>query len=138
MSDQKSDRIASIALSHVVLPLKHEISDAKVFTGRQKPMTEVNFLFCELETVEGRSGVGFSYSKRAGGPAQFAHAREVADNLIGEDPSDIDRLRVKLLWAGASVGRSGVAVQAIAAMRRGEEDVVSLQEYDAARLARRS
>ncbi len=30
------------------------------------------------------------------------------------------------------------AVQAIAAMRRGEEDVVSLQEYDAARLARRS
>ena len=120
MSDQSpgrnSDRITSIALSHVVLPLKHEISDAKVFTGRQKPMTEVHFLFCELETVEGRSGVGFSYSKRAGGPAQFAHAREVADNLIGEDPSDIDRLRVKLLWAGASVGRSGVAVQAIAAI----------------------
>ena len=116
MSDQKPDRITSIALSHVVLPLKHEISDAKVFTGRQKPMTEVNFLFCELETADGVSGVGFSYSKRAGGPAQFAHAREVADNLIGEDPSDIDRLRVKLLWAGASVGRSGVAVQAIAAI----------------------
>ena len=116
MSDQKPDRITSIALSHVVLPLKHEISDAKVFTGRQRPMTEVNFLFCELETADGVSGVGFSYSKRAGGPAQFAHAREVADNLIGEDPSDIDRLRVKLLWAGASVGRSGVAVQAIAAI----------------------
>ena len=120
MSDQSpgrsSDRITSIALSHVVLPLAHEISDAKVFTGRQKPMTEVNFLFCELETADGLSGVGFSYSKRAGGPAQFAHAREVADNLLGEDPSDIDRLRVKLLWAGASVGRSGVAVQAIAAI----------------------
>ena len=116
MSDQKPDRITSIALSHVVLPLKHEISDAKVFTGRQKPMTEVNFLFCELETADGISGVGFSYSKRAGGPAQFAHAKEVASNLIGEDPSDIDRLRVKLLWAGASVGRSGVAVQAIAAI----------------------
>ena len=116
MSDQKPDRITSIALSHVVLPLKHEISDAKVFTGRQRPMTEVNFLFCELETADGVSGVGFSYSKRAGGPAQFAHAKEVAGNLIGEDPSDIDRLRVKLLWAGASVGRSGVAVQAIAAI----------------------
>ena len=38
----------------------------------------------------------------------------MADNLIGEDPSDIGRLYVKLLWAGASVGRSGVAVQALA------------------------
>lgn len=110
------DTITRLCLSHVVLPLATEISDAKVFTGRQKPMTEVNFLFCELETADGLSGVGFSYSKRAGGPAQFAHAREVADNLLGEDPSDIDRLRVKLLWAGASVGRSGVAVQAIAAI----------------------
>ena len=110
------DTITRLCLSHVVLPLATEISDAKVFTGRQKPMTEVNFLFCELETADGISGVGFSYSKRAGGPAQFAHAKEVASNLIGEDPSDIDRLRVKLLWAGASVGRSGVAVQAIAAI----------------------
>ncbi len=108
--------IAHIKLSHVILPLKTEISDAKVFTGRQKPMTEVNFLFCELETTDGHTGLGFSYSKRAGGPAQFAHAKEIVDNLIGEDPNDIDRLRVKLLWAGASVGRSGVAVQAIAAI----------------------
>ncbi|WP_182049703.1 L-talarate/galactarate dehydratase [Changpingibacter yushuensis] len=111
-----SDSITNVKLSHVVLPLKHEISDAKVFTGRQKPMTEVHFLFCEIETADGFSGVGFGYSKRAGGPAQFAHAKEIADNLIGEDPNDIDRLRIKLLWAGASVGRSGVAVQAIAAI----------------------
>ncbi|MDY5148056.1 enolase [Actinotignum sanguinis] len=110
------DTIAHVKLSHVILPLNNPISDAKVFTGRQKPMTEVNFLFCEIETTDGHSGLGFSYSKRAGGPAQFAHASEVADNLIGEDPNDIDRLRVKLLWAGASVGRSGVAVQAIAAI----------------------
>ncbi|MGO1944248.1 MAG: L-talarate/galactarate dehydratase [Ancrocorticia sp.] len=111
-----ADTIAHVKLSHVILPLKTEISDAKVFTGRQKPMTEVHFLFCELETTDGHSGLGFGYSKRAGGPAQFAHAKEIADNLIGEDPNDIDRLRVKLLWAGASVGRSGVAVQAIAAI----------------------
>lgn len=111
-----SDKIRHISLSSVVLPLKTEISDAKVFTGRQKPMTEVHFLFAEIETEDGFSGVGFSYSKRAGGPAQFAHAKQVADNLIGEDPSDIGRLYVKLLWAGASVGRSGVAVQALAAI----------------------
>ncbi len=111
-----SDKIRHIALSSVVLPLRTEISDAKVCTGRQKPMTEVHFLFAEIQTEDGHSGVGFSYSKRAGGPAQYAHAKQVADNLIGEDPSDIGRLFVKLLWAGASVGRSGVAVQALAAI----------------------
>jgi L-alanine-DL-glutamate epimerase-like enolase superfamily enzyme len=35
--------------------------------------------------------------------------------LLGEDPSDISRLWTKLCWAGASVGRSGMAVQAIGA-----------------------
>lgn len=111
-----SDTIRHISLSSMVLPLKTEISDAKVFTGRQKPMTEVHFLFAEITTADGFGGVGFSYSKRAGGPAQFAHAKQVADNLLGEDPNDIGRLYVKLLWAGASVGRSGVAVQALAAI----------------------
>ena len=35
--------------------------------------------------------------------------------LIGEDPNDIARIWDKLVWAGASVGRSGLATQAIAA-----------------------
>ncbi|MHA6625039.1 L-talarate/galactarate dehydratase [Pseudonocardia sichuanensis] len=109
------DRITSVTLSSVTLPLGAGISDAKVLTGRQRPMTEVAFLFAEITTEAGHEGVGFSYSKRAGGPAQFAHAREVAPDLIGEDPSDIGRLWTKLVWAGASVGRSGAATQALAA-----------------------
>ncbi|POX37348.1 enolase [Streptomyces sp. Ru73] len=110
------DTIAWIRLSSVTLPLATPISDAKVLTGRQKPMTEVAFLFVEIETAQGHQGIGFSYSKRAGGPAQYAHAKEIADELIGEDPSDIGKLWTKLVWAGASVGRSGVATQAIAAV----------------------
>ncbi|HVK36128.1 MAG TPA: mandelate racemase/muconate lactonizing enzyme family protein [Microlunatus sp.] len=78
-------------------------------------MTEVAFLFVEVTTQHGHTGIGFSYSKRAGGPGQFAHAKEIADVLIGEDPSDIGKLWMKLCWAGASVGRSGLATQAIAA-----------------------
>lgn len=109
------DRITSITLSSVTLPLPTAISDAKVFTGRQRPMTEVAMLFAEIRTEAGLEGVGFGYSKRAGGPAQFAHAREVAPDLIGEDPNDIGRLWTKLVWAGASVGRSGAATQALAA-----------------------
>lgn len=110
------DRIAQVHLSSIRVPLTAAISDAKVFTGRQRPLTEVAILLAEIRTEDGAEGIGFSYSKRAGGPAQFAHAAEVAPDLIGEDPSDISRLWTKLVWAGASVGRSGAATQAIAAM----------------------
>ena len=111
-----ADRIRHVKLSTLTLPLDTPISDAKVLTGRQKPMTEIVFLFAEASTENDHHGIGFSYSKRAGGPAQYAHAREIADNLIGEDPNDIGKIYSKLLWAGASVGRSGVATQAIAAI----------------------
>jgi L-alanine-DL-glutamate epimerase-like enolase superfamily enzyme len=111
-----ADRIRSVTLSSVRLPLAAPISDAKVLTGRQRPMTEVRFLFAEITTADGFSGLGFGYAKRAGGPAQFAHAREVAPDLLGDDPNDIARLWTKLVWAGASVGRSGAATQAIAAL----------------------
>ncbi|VXC49108.1 L-talarate/galactarate dehydratase [Arthrobacter sp. 9V] len=110
------DLIRHVKLSTAQLPLTVPISDAKVFTGRQKPMTEVVFLFAEITTEQGHSGIGFSYSKRAGGPAQYAHAKEVAEGIIGEDPNDIGKIYIKLLWAGASVGRSGVATQALAAI----------------------
>ena len=110
-----ADRIESVQLSSCYLPLATPISDAKVLTGRQKPMTEVAMLFAEVRTEGGHEGLGFSYSKRAGGPGQFAHAKEVAPALIGEDPNDIARLWDKLCWAGASVGRSGLSTQAIAA-----------------------
>jgi L-alanine-DL-glutamate epimerase-like enolase superfamily enzyme len=109
------DAIAWIRLSSCYLPLAQPISDAKVLTGRQKPMTEIAMLFAEIETRDGHRGLGLSYAKRAGGPGQFAHAKEVAPALLGEDPNDIARLWTKLCWAGASVGRSGLATQAIGA-----------------------
>jgi L-alanine-DL-glutamate epimerase-like enolase superfamily enzyme len=109
------DRIAHVRLSSVYLPLATPISDAKVLTGRQKPMTEIAMLFAEVQTEAGHQGLGLSYAKRAGGPGQFAHAKEIAPALIGEDPSDIAKLWNKLCWAGASVGRSGLATQAIGA-----------------------
>lgn len=109
------DRIRWLRLSEVYLPLATPISDAKVLTGRQKPMTEIAILFAEIETHDGHRGLGLSYAKRAGGPGQFAHACEIAPLLIGENPNDIARLWTTLCWAGASVGRSGLATQAIGA-----------------------
>ncbi|MBO0875596.1 MAG: mandelate racemase/muconate lactonizing enzyme family protein, partial [Pseudonocardia sp.] len=109
------DRITGVRLSSVTLPLATPISDAKVLTGRQRPMTEVAMLFAEIITAAGHEGIGFGYSKRAGGPGQFAHAKEIAPVLLGEDPNDIAKIWDKLVWAGASVGRSGLSVQAVAA-----------------------
>ena len=110
-----TDSIEWVQLQLVFLPLATPISDAKVLTGRQKPLTEIAFLFAEVATKQGHHGIGFSYSKRAGGPGQYEHAKEIAPALLGEDPNDIARLWDKLCWAGASVGRSGLAVQSIAA-----------------------
>jgi L-alanine-DL-glutamate epimerase-like enolase superfamily enzyme len=110
-----NDKISWVRVSSCYLPLANPISDAKVLTGRQKPMTEIAILFAEIKTEGGHEGVGFSYSKRAGGPGQFAHAKEIAPTLIGEDPNDIAKIWDKLCWAGASVGRSGMSTQAIGA-----------------------
>lgn len=111
-----NDHICWIKLRTVNLPLRRAVSDAKVLTGRQKPLESVSLLFAEIETSQGHSGLGFSYSLRTGGPAQYAHAQEVAPLLLGEDPNDISRLWAKMIWASASVGRGGVAAQSIAAI----------------------
>lgn len=82
------------------------VSDAKVLTGRQEPLTESVLLFVEVATEQGHTGMGFSYSKRAGGPAQYAHLTEIADTALGQHPANIGSvLYESLLWAGASVGR---------------------------------
>jgi len=108
-------RIVDVRISLANLPLSQPISDAKVLTGRQKPLTQVAMLFAEITTDDGQHGIGFSYSKRAGGPGLYAHAREIAGELLGEDSSAIARLWTKLCWAGASVGRAGLSAQAVAA-----------------------
>jgi L-talarate/galactarate dehydratase len=109
-----TDSIEWVKVSYTVLPLAAPISDAKVLTGRQKPLTEIAFIFAEIRSRQGQEGIGFGYSKRAGGPGMYAHAKEIAPALLGEDPNDIAKIFNKLLWAGASMGRSGMTTQAIA------------------------
>lgn len=117
------DRIDRVRLSLVYLPLAAPISDEKVAAGRREPGTEVAFLFAELGTTDGHAGLGFSYATRAGGPGLYAHAKEIVPLLLGEDPNDIGRVREKLVAAGASVGRTGLAAQAIGAVDVGLWDL---------------
>jgi L-alanine-DL-glutamate epimerase-like enolase superfamily enzyme len=109
------DRIQRVEVALYQVPLKVAVSDAKVLTGRQRPLSHIGLLIASIETVNGARGFGFSYVLRAGSAAMFAHASELAPELIGEDPNDIGRLWEKLAWLGASVSRTGVSVQAIAA-----------------------
>ena len=110
-----TDPIQHVEVSLCRVPLPQAVSDAKVSTGRQKPLTHVDLLLAEVETRHGEKGFGFSYSLRAGGHAMLAHAKDIAGELIGEDPDDIGRLWEKMAWLGASVARTGVTAQAIAA-----------------------
>ena len=116
------DRIDRVRLSLVYLPLSSPISDEPVASGRQ-PVTEVAFLFAELGTTDGHAGLGFSYATRAGGPGLYAHGKEIVPLLLGEDPNDIGRVREKLVAAGASAGRTGLAAQAIGAVDVGLWDL---------------
>ena len=116
LSGEGGDSIQSVELATLSIPLVQPMSDAKVLTGRQRPMAEISVLLAEVRTAHGLYGLGFSYSTRAGGPAQYAHAVEVANEALGQDPNDIGRIGDKLRWAGAAAGRGGIAVQAIAAI----------------------
>ena len=68
-----TDRIEWIQLSLVFLPLATPISDAKVLTGRQKPLTEIAFLFAEI--ADAATAMPASASATASAPADRASSR---------------------------------------------------------------
>jgi L-alanine-DL-glutamate epimerase-like enolase superfamily enzyme len=113
---ETGSRIEALRLALYNVPLRTPAGDAKVFTGRQRLLDRVAVLVAEVVTADGVVGFGFSYALRAGGPAMFAYAREIGPLLLGEDAADIERLWDTLVWHGASMGRSGLAFQAIAAI----------------------
>ena len=50
ITDQK-DRISSVKLSKVKLPLLKSISDAKVIQGKQDPLVDVDILMSQKSTL---------------------------------------------------------------------------------------
>lgn len=109
------DAIRKLGVSHISVPLADPISDAKVLTGRQTPLTSFELLLVEMECESGLTGVGMAYTLRTGGPGMFATACELAPLLLGEDPNDITRIWDRLAWQSISLGRGGLAYQTICA-----------------------
>ncbi len=112
-----SDRIRHLTLSHVVLPLENPVSDAKVLTGRQKPLTETVLLFVEVVTEQGPRGHGLLLLQARGRPGPV------------RPPGGGRRRRASVRTPRTSTGStsrccgrahrsaaSGVATQAIAAL----------------------
>jgi len=115
VGQSKTDAIAGLTISHIVIPLKFALSDAKVLTGRQSPLTHVDILAVEAVSEGGQRGMGFGYTLRAGGAGMHALACEIAPRIMGHDPNDIGRLWELLSWQVNSLGRGGMAYQTIAA-----------------------
>lgn len=110
-----ADALSGLKVSLIRVPLANPISDAKVLTGRQKPLADIDILAVEAVTEGGVRSMGYSYTLRAGGAALFSLAQELAPSLLGEDPNDIGRLWEKLRWQTNSLGRGGASYQTIAA-----------------------
>ncbi|MEM6381406.1 MAG: mandelate racemase/muconate lactonizing enzyme family protein [Pseudomonadota bacterium] len=109
------DALSGLKISHIEIPLEMALSDAKVLTGRQSPLTHVDILTVEAVSEAGASGMGFGYTLRAGGAGMFALACEIAPRIMGQDPNDIGRLWELLRWQTNSLGRGGMSYQTIAA-----------------------
>ncbi len=96
-----------------------------MITGRQQPLRDVDLLVAEIAKNEGPTGLGFTYSLRAEGAAQYAYTKEVAGVATSEDPNDTAKYYSKVLLAGVSVERSGLATQALAAIDIASYDLKS-------------
>lgn len=109
------DALKGMKISHITVPFKTAISDAKVLTGRQSPLDAVEMLVVEAISETGQTGMGFGYTLRAGGAGMFSLACEIAPRIMGHDPNDIARLWELLRWQTNSLGRGGMSYQTIAA-----------------------
>ena len=69
----------------------------------------------EMVSEAGHTGLGFSYTLRAGGAGMFALGCELAPFVIGQDPNDISRIWERLAWQSISLGRGGMAYPAVCA-----------------------
>jgi len=97
-----------------------KIRDLKVYpttTSTPQQIARTNWVFIHLETDEGITGVGeCSHWPAASGLLLYRALELMRDALIGEDPSDIDRLWNKLYRRFTYLGARGPVTSAISAI----------------------
>lgn len=93
-------------------PLAEVLSDAK-----HGDHTHFELVVCTIETSDGRTGTGYTYTGGKGGHAILAMLRhDLAPALIGRDAEDIDGIFDDLQLHIHYVGRGGISSFAISAI----------------------
>lgn len=129
MITDSSELIQFIHLNYIEVPLKRELSDAKVLQGKQKALSSVYLTCVRIETSSNIIGEGYTYALRAGGKSQYELARELAPSLLGENPFNISYLWDKMHWAGNTLGENGLINQTIAAFDTALWDIKAKQAH---------
>jgi L-talarate/galactarate dehydratase len=80
-------------------------------------LNHVNVLLTEVHTDNDLVGLGFALALQSSGRALHAVAvDDLVPLLVGEDPTDHDRLAAKVYWRLQTVGRTGLVQQAYSAL----------------------
>ena len=104
-------KITGVSLERWRVPPHREIRDAV------QQMEAVEVVAATLETDEGVSGSGFTYTIGRGGESVLKLLEtEVAPRLIGRDPLRFEEVSHALWWDLHWVGRGGVSQLAVSAV----------------------
>jgi L-alanine-DL-glutamate epimerase-like enolase superfamily enzyme len=104
--------IKSVRADHYRIPLPVVLSDS---THGEIPAFEI--VSVRIMDEDGLEGVGYTYSVGRGGAAIHALIeRDMAPDLIGQDPARIEAIWKMLWWRIHYVGRGGLAAHAISAV----------------------
>jgi hypothetical protein len=86
---QSGDRIAWIKLSLTFLPLATPVSDAKVLTGRQKPLTEIAFVFAQIRTRDENSDSSSRSTQRRSIAGEASAMRAIKGPCCTQSPHQV-------------------------------------------------
>lgn len=105
-------KIISIKPALYRVPLAEVLTDAK-----HGDHTHFELITAQIETDDGLSGTGYSYTGGRGGTAVLAMLQsDLVPLLEGKDSSDVEQLYDDMQWHVHYVGRGGVASFAISAL----------------------
>jgi len=103
--------ISSVEVGHFSLPLAEVLVDAK-----HGAHTEFELITVTINTSDGLSGTGYTYTGGKGGYAVAAMAEhDLKPFLLGQNATDIDALYDGMQWHVHYVARGGIASFAISA-----------------------
>lgn len=104
--------IESIRVRLFKVPLVEVLVDA-----RHGDHTHFELITATVETDDGSSGTGYTYTGGKGGSAIKAMIEhDLAPMLVGRDAADVEQLNEAMLWHIHYVGRGGIASFAISAV----------------------